>query len=580
MSIQINISPRIIPSIATLYNDTNRIFMEYIDNAIDSAEEFFDKISNSYNKEINIILSIQWNDYKDWKVIIKDNCFWITNFSKVVQSIWNSDKKEQPWTNGQFWYWIYSFMAACKRLEIKSKLIDSVALYIPIDREQFSADKQEDVNFPDPRIITFDCDSWTEITLSNFEKLMWKSICVEDIQNEIEKHFELLLNRGNLNIIIINWVYKYKCKPFDYEVYDWKNYKGCLSELVLLKWRKKATEIKLIPPKPIEIYLKVTKGKVINKLPVFIIKWRRVWAIWEIFKKSEHRSDIWSHPNVTGYIDLSDFLEPTIARNDFKNNDRSNALFYTLKLFEPIILGVIKEVNEESDKQHYKILEDYLNKALSKLAKIDSMNFRTEYLHWNDINLSWEWWWQSIEDGFWWKDFWQDESNGGGEWVWENDGDWIWPSWNPWKDIFGWNTDWDLQWNKESENPFEDTDLKWWEKKKSWFNIKIDDSDPPINNEWKALRSLFSWWEIRIYRKHPSFEERVETSRKWESRISQRLITYLAWEITVHYKDKLQTKNWEQPEYNIALFENLVEFIYMFENILKDVAWKNLSEFN
>jgi hypothetical protein len=66
MSIQLKISPRIIPSIATLYNDTNRIFMEYIDNSIDSAEQFLE--NNSYIKNINISLKIE----KD-RVIIEDN---------------------------------------------------------------------------------------------------------------------------------------------------------------------------------------------------------------------------------------------------------------------------------------------------------------------------------------------------------------------------------------------------------------------------------------------------------------------------------------------------------------------------
>ena len=43
MGIQVNISPRIIPSIASLYNDVNRIFLEYIDNSLDSAEQFYDQ---------------------------------------------------------------------------------------------------------------------------------------------------------------------------------------------------------------------------------------------------------------------------------------------------------------------------------------------------------------------------------------------------------------------------------------------------------------------------------------------------------------------------------------------------------
>ena len=43
------------------------------------------------------------------------------NLEKIVQTIGNSDKKAQPWTNGQFGYGIYSFMAACKSLDIISK---------------------------------------------------------------------------------------------------------------------------------------------------------------------------------------------------------------------------------------------------------------------------------------------------------------------------------------------------------------------------------------------------------------------------------------------------------------------------
>ena len=58
MGIQVNISPRIIPSIASLYNDVNRIFLEYIDNSLDSAEQFYDQENNRYRKPINIEVKI------------------------------------------------------------------------------------------------------------------------------------------------------------------------------------------------------------------------------------------------------------------------------------------------------------------------------------------------------------------------------------------------------------------------------------------------------------------------------------------------------------------------------------------
>jgi hypothetical protein len=91
------------------------------------------------------------------------------------------------------------------------------------------------------------------------------------------------------------------------------------------------------------------------------------------------------------------------------------------------------------------------------------------------------------------------------------------------------------------------------------------------------LRSQLIGSDIRVFSEHPDFKNRVDYLRSWESKISQRLITYLAGEITVHYKDKFQTKTW-QPEYNIGLFKDLVDFIYKFEDMLKELSGKNLSD--
>ena len=78
MATKVHISPKILNSIASLYNDTNRIFMEYIDNSIDSADQFyFDKTLNSYSRPVEIILKIEGKTAKDGKVNILDNCLQI-----------------------------------------------------------------------------------------------------------------------------------------------------------------------------------------------------------------------------------------------------------------------------------------------------------------------------------------------------------------------------------------------------------------------------------------------------------------------------------------------------------------------
>lgn len=579
MGISLHISPRIIPSIASLYNDTNRIFMEYIDNSIDSAEEFFEVGTNTYKKDIFIILTI-----KDDSVVVKDNCFGITNFTKVVQEVGNSDKKAQPWTNGQFGYGIYSFMAACGKLEIISKLQkEKTAQIIVIERRKFDTDHQEDVNFCDPKSTNYSHSSGTKVVLSEFDKNMWKQIDFEEIKQEIEKHFELLLARKNLQIKLVDerTSEEHICEPFNYAQYEGEIYSDNLDKLYYTKGRKEPKKIGLIVQKPIYVFLKVVKGKTINKLPVFIAKGRRIAEIKDVKQfRSKHKSDIWGHPNMTGYIDLSDYLEPTIARNDFKNNDKSKALFNTLEELEPLILEVIRDVNRETEEQHYQVLEDKLNQALSKLAKMDAMNYRTEYLSGNDINLQKGGSGQSFEEGHGKKDR-GHKKGGGGEngWGGENEGDGSGPSGKTGSDTSGGEDEGDFASSKEADNPFEDTGFKGGKKKKSGFDIKFVNGEIVDAETNKPVRSQLIGGTIRIFREHPDFQERVDYSRTKEPKISQRLITYLAGEITVHYKDKLQTRH-GQPEYNKRLFENLVEFIYQFESLVKDLAGQNLSDFS
>ena len=369
------------------------------------------------------------------------------------------------------------------------------------------------------------------------------------------------------------------CKPFDYDQYEGAVYEVHRKEMRVVSGRKHK-KIKNIPlKKPIHIFLKITKGKEINKRPVFICKGRRIGEIKDIKSfKSKHKSDIWDHPNVTGYIDLSDFLGPTIARNDFKNNDHSRALFSFLLELEPEILDVIKDVNKKSEERHYQELEDKLNQALSHLARVDAMNFRTDYLSGSSLNLEKGGTGQSIDTGLGGKDRGNMIGQGHqGDGLGENEGEGLGTSGHV-GDIPGGDLGGEGAINKEPENPFEDTGFKGGEKKKAGFNIRIVDTEPPVDSADKLLRSTLAGSEIRIFKQHPDFQERVDMSRRGETRITQRLITYLAGEITVHYKDKFHTKQKEQPEYNKAMFTDLVGFVYQFEAMLKDLSGKNLSD--
>jgi len=584
MPIKLHISPRIVPNISSLYNDVSRIFMEYIDNSLDSAEKYFDETSNAYKKEINITISIVDLKYNKGFVLIEDNCSGVNNLEKIVQEVGNSDKKAQPWTNGEFGYGIYSFMAASSTLELTTKEVNAKALYIPIRREQFDTNRQEDVSFPDPKIIkNFQSTSGTLIKLSGLDRNSWKQIDIKTLHEDIEKHFELLLRRGYLNIRLVaskssdmKDKQEFLCKPYDYSQFEGDVYDTDESSLSYTKLGPKPAKVKLPLKTPIKIFIKITKGKEINRRPVFIAKGRRIGEIKDIKSfKSKHRSEIWDHPNVTGFIDLKDFLDPTIARNDFKNTNKSRALFSHLIELEELILEFIKKVNQESEERHYEKLEDHLNKVLSQLAKLDSMAFRSDYIEGTDRNLKAggkgsgsgnEGDQETLQDG----------TVHGGDTVDERKNDIVSSGEGdaPSSDHGG-----NAPLSEPPNNPFEDTGLQGSEKKKSGFNIRIDEQEPVIDTRTdKPKRSLCVGGEIRIFKKHPEFQERVQKGRQGNVKITNRLITYLAGEITVHYKDSFHTRKATQPEYDVKLFEDLVSFIYSFENKLKDLSGKNLSD--
>ena len=591
--IKLHISPRIIPSIASLYDDINRILLEYVDNSLDSAEEYYNKEANSYSRPIEIIIGISGSS-GNVTVQIYDNCAGIKNLTKIIQNIGDSDKKAQPWTNGQFGYGIYSFMACCNILEIVTSLEDSCgAEYIAINKEQFHTQRQEDVLFPPiktkealltSRERSFLKPSYMEypivgtlITLSNFDRKIYKSLDAIDLKEEIEKHFELLLLRENLNIKIIDKKKTYVCEPFDYSQLEGEVYEDKIFELLQIDRGGQRNMFR--ESLPLHIFIKVTKGKEINKKPVFVCKGRRIGEVKNTRSfNSKHKSELWDHPNVTGYIDLSDFLEPMISRIDFKVSKKRRAVYDKLLEIEPLILDVVKDVNKASEDSHYRNLEDHLSKALSKLARLDALTLRKEYITGSEINLDIGSDGKSLEEGFGRKDkFGEKKSNGSNLTNGQSEGNGLgiggFQGLHPGKESDG-----NEPIDKMPENPFDDTEFKGQERKRSGFNIRIVDIDPDVDEKTnEPMRSQLIGGEIRIFKRHPDFEARIKSTRSGKQKITQRLITYLAGEITVHYKDKFHNKI-GQPEYNKYMFVDLVAFIYRFENMLSDLVGSNLSD--
>jgi hypothetical protein len=221
-------------------------------------------------------------------------------------------------------------------------------------------------------------------------------------------------------------------------------------------------------------------------------------------------------------------------------------------------------------------LEDVLNKALSKLARMDAMSYRTEYLSGGDTGLAGGAYGMSTGDEF------GDKARGDGDEI-ENPSDDI----NNIDDNSGLSndagklpSDKDGGENPKNKEKKDESEFAGEPRKKSGFNVKISEEPPQVNGtSGKAYRSMWDGSYIIIYKNHPDFQSRVSHSHQGETKITERLISYLASEVTVHYKDLFFNKMQNgQPEYNKDMFESFVDFIYQFEKMLQDFKGKNLSE--
>lgn len=570
--VPLRVSHQIIPNISQQYSSVpHRVIMEFIDNSLDAAEEFFDSTSNAYTKPINIQIRIN-SISNDPSIEIEDNCTGILDVGRLVHEIGNSSKKNNVWTNGQFGFGIYSFMAIAEKLCIYTKTDNMSGKQLCLLRSMFDQDEAPSIeidHYPAAAVGTL-------VRLTGFREGLFSDITAESIKKDVATHFEKLLERKNLNVTIKNNQKIETLEPFDYSQYPGVEIH---EEIKVLELDKKGTvkRLDLMGKMPIQIYLKVTKGILVDRPPVFIAKGRRINSVKDISTfKSFNKSKIWGHQNVTGYIDVGDILEPQLDRKDFVHNKEAKAVYRALTQLEPKLLEEINKITQETDVRNFKLLESRLNNILSKLAREDAVRQREEFGAGKDTDLGGGGIPEGItEDTLGGKDYGEgDGSRGAGGGVGKNeDGNGVGTLEKP---------DGALPGAPGGEGPLDgqpldfDTGFKGSPKKRSGLNIEIVSGEPQENLDGTKERSTCVEGTIRIYKEHEDFMARVEKSRQGETKITPKLISYLAGEITVWYEDILCNKR-QQKEYNVTMFKNVMSFFYRFEDMLSDLNGKLLS---
>ena len=582
MDLKLDISPKLIKSIVSVYTDINRVFMEYIDNSIDNAEQFFDKITNSYTKLIEIKIWFHGSTHKDSMLKVEDNCAGIDDISKITASLGDSDKANNTFLNGQFGFGVYSFMAVCNTLKISTKVKNNQKIKtIELKSDLFDKSKTDDVNLGSIlEAVTKSQNSWTVVVLSDFKKDKFKEISINEIRKEIEKHFEVILSRGNIKISIQKGKNKsVECKPFNYSTYNGSEFKKEINTLYCTNSKKYST-LKEIDIKytPVTIYLKVTKDKAIDRKPFFVIKGRRIADISDIKAfRTYSKGLIWSHPNVTGYVDVTGCLEPTIARNEIKNTQRSKALFQTLLKYEDDIKKFVEDNLNRITTHQFKRLESILNKAVSDLLNESEIEKRRTLskVRLNNIDTITNTGYEttkkftitSQEDDL--SDNVKNVNNAASNLS---------------------NTALAKK-SLKREPPSYTYEIPVKAKKTKnqntsgngesvGINIQIDhENDPLKDRNNKSLRSILFESYIVIYKKHPEFMKRLNESSHGIPKISSSLITYLCCEILIHFKSINKFSKDESVDKKI-LFNDFLESLYLLENKLSGLKNKKLSEFS
>lgn len=554
--------------IAGLYQNASRIFMEYIDNSLDDAQTLYVNNNNTYPYLIKIDVHI---DPERKQVTFRDNCQGMDRsiLLRIIQDIGSSNKKAQSWTNGEFGFGIQSFRACAGRMIVISKTASMLnPLKIVIDRKENIVPDEVEVGRTE-----LPYDSGTKVILQNFDRDWWFEVTLENLKNEIENHFERLLENPNLQIKI-----HYGCKTELCKAFNYRNINGTEKEFEIREISiKEQGDFKQIFPEPIKIYLKITEQIIPNKRPIFINKGRRIEEIQNVksFRnKSKYKTALWGNDYLTGYIEVNGNLEPYIGRDYFKKNRTQRLVYDEILKYEDEINELIKAKFDTKELESLGKLEDILSSALSKLARLDSLKFRIVYSKGKEIYL------ESggggvFEENAGGSALGDRGGSGGGGGLDEGEGSGLvnGEGQYPGEGNIG-----PLPIESDTETPFEAK-----RKRKSGFNIKFLDSDPPVKQDSEEkLRSQYTDGTIYIFKKHPEFDFRMTRTHKGEPKLNHRLIWYLGSEISVWYKNVFYERKKMQPEIKEILnsreemFKSQVEFIYEFEKALQPYVNKNL----
>src|SRR5258706_1585212 len=552
--LQISNPAALLNEIARRYDSTERILMEFIDNALDDAEALYRANAETYPFPIRIAITV---DLRNRLITVTDNCRGMRQetLERIVQNVGESQKKGITWVNGQFGFGVHAFRAAAESIQFRSKHTEGQHIELQLRRDQHRGIRRPWTR--SERFVT-DTGTGTSVTIGPIEEDWFETVDSDSIKKEIERHFERLLARPNLLITgreaggpIL------QCEPFDYSQIAGEDFQRSLE----LELNGRIY--------PVEVRLKVADIEVPGRAARFFARGRRINEMAEIksfIRRSIHRTSIWGHPHLLGYIEGGEIVQPVITRDDFRQTKGRTTLYDAILALEQDIKESLNRVNDAHRDSTLNRLEDLLREVLDQLSREDKLRLRSEMIPGRERGVL---------------------TDGGGA---EGDGD---PHRESSESEGGWFGEADTMNNgsdpkkngaqggtAEGGHSVADDPVlaEGATRKRSGFDIKFGNFPPDAGGQLRRSRLVDGI--IYINTAHPDFQGRMIYNRQGRPKFNDRLGAYLAATVSIHYKDQFYQRYGRQPERRDQMFDEQVEFMCRLEAALRPHLPMLLQEFN
>lgn len=122
---------------------------------------------------------------------------------------------------------------------------------------------------------------------------------------------------------------------------------------------------------PVTIYCKIATESSVKRPVSFFARDRRIGEVVEIksfMRKSVYKTSVWSHPNLMGYIEVGDLVQPIINRDDFVRTRSRTLLYEALLPIEAKIKQQLRGVNQQQREQTFGQFEKVVQCALAEVV--------------------------------------------------------------------------------------------------------------------------------------------------------------------------------------------------------------------